>query len=65
MKFKRDILPIIWVILSFCAIGFAGNEEYIRIEQELEFYCKMVSAGFWPAYQNNINCEENNDDEND
>ena len=54
---KRFTL-ITGLILTFCALGYAGSMD---AEDELNRqaqYCKMVEAGDWPDYDKMINCEE-------
>jgi hypothetical protein len=41
------------VLVGLAIVGGMDVEEQSRQERE---YCSMVSAGHWPAYRDDVNC---------
>lgn len=57
---RMDNAISIWVgVLSFLLIlGAVGRGDYEHQIAAERHYCEMVESKAWPAYNQNINCEE-------
>ena len=45
------------IALILLAFTLASCDDYQSAIDQEDHYCEMVSQGYWPAYNESINCE--------
>lgn len=45
------------IVLACVLFVFAGKMQYEDVLAEEAHYCAMVAEGYWPAYDETIDCE--------
>jgi len=50
-------MKLIFVIAFVVCFGLVGGMDYQDQMSQQKYYCQMVDDGYWPNYDQSINCD--------
>lgn len=59
MKLKNKLITLSMLSLLTLLIMVGGSMSYDDEKTKENYYCDMVKEGTWPAFKENVNCNQN------